>query len=301
MRRIAFLVVAAMVAGCSAAATAAPVVTNAPEVTVAPTATPAPTTPATVSVTLPPATPASTVPPTPKITQPPQPTPAPTPTAPPWPLAYQTTFCRMEALLSVKDEFTGEMSVEAILEARWLMEAPPTWTPGADALRLLYAVIEGVPELLSAMASSDPMAEVDARGHQLDLILTESAAYGALHRATGFVCPGDESWIDDVETPAPTAAPTPTPKPAKVSGKGTMNTAPFTLKAGDYRVDWKATCDGNFIARLDAPGESFGETIANEIINGSETGRTNLYGLGGRYYVAVISMCSSWTVTFTRQ
>jgi len=109
--------------------------------------------------------------------------------------------------------------------------------------------------------------------------------------------------------PAPTLVPVPPPAapllsemPTTVSGSGIQKSRPFTLTGGNYSVQWRATSKssggcyhGGQIRSLDNPG--FFETVANEMVQGSASGETQMYRVrAGQYYADMSSGCD-WAIT----
>ena len=113
-------------------------------------------------------------------------------------------------------------------------------------------------------------------------------------------------------TPSPTASPTPSPtlaagtplpSPIVLTGATDLNTAPFTLPAGDYRSDWEKApgCAlSTYLEPTDATAS--GEwSLGGSHIDGPVAGTTYVYGVpAGRYYARVQGSCH-WTVTLTQQ
>lgn len=116
---------------------------------------------------------------------------------------------------------------------------------------------------------------------------------------------------------APVAASAPAPKPVakpapedpvKLSGKEKQKTSPFSLKGGNYTVEWRGDrgqFGGNLIVRLHIlEGGTGRELLVNTIIerdDRSKNGETQLYNVpAGRYYLDVIAP-DDWSVTFTPQ
>lgn len=105
------------------------------------------------------------------------------------------------------------------------------------------------------------------------------------------------------EPAATTLASAPAPSPVTVNGSGTGNSAPFELGAGDYRATWQARGSCFVWLELQAATGAYlpGGTIALQMVNGSASGETYLYGLpAGRYYVAANAGCP-WSVTIAGQ
>ncbi len=105
-------------------------------------------------------------------------------------------------------------------------------------------------------------------------------------------------------TPSPTlAAGTPLPSPIVLTGATDLNTAPFTLPAGDYRSDWEKApgCAlSTYLEPTDATSSSEW-SLGGSHIDGPVAGTTYVYGVpAGRYYARVQGSCH-WTVTLTQQ
>lgn len=102
--------------------------------------------------------------------------------------------------------------------------------------------------------------------------------------------------------PTPIVA-TPFPSPVVLTGDTNLNTAPFTLPAGDYRSDWQkeSGCTlGAYLKPTDTTSYG-GWDLGGSNFDGPTSGTTYAYGVpAGQYYARVQGSCH-WTVTLTRQ
>ena len=143
--------------------------------------------------------------------------------------------------LDALDRTGNEVEYWATTEGRWIADTlTPTvvlGTPGIGA----YAAAMTV--LLTAMADgTDTKADVAA-------VL---ATRNDLAKVAGL--------------PLTTPRPTPPPqKPVTVKGRGSVNTKPFALAAGDYTVTIAGIADGNVIADLTLRDKSDHENLFNEM------------------------------------
>jgi hypothetical protein len=109
----------------------------------------------------------------------------------------------------------------------------------------------------------------------------------------------------------PPAANTPVPPSSgdiTISGSGSINTAPFTLPAGNFQVNWTAqnkySSSTNLILDLNAVDGSFAPLLVNIITQSGESrsGTTNIYNIkAGQYYIGAIATETDWSVTFKKQ
>lgn len=103
---------------------------------------------------------------------------------------------------------------------------------------------------------------------------------------------------------APTAVGTapPTPEPAHpvvFKGKGTVNTKPFNLAAGDYTVTIAGTGDGNVAAELTLRDKSDYVLIFNEISYGKYRYETIIYAVAAGSYYLDMEVDGSWKISLT--
>jgi hypothetical protein len=102
---------------------------------------------------------------------------------------------------------------------------------------------------------------------------------------------------------APSVAPAVHQAPVTVNGSGIENSAPFSLAAGDYLVEWAATTERSCFHGGDLKGIDNDDTeyLVSEMLEGDGSGTTYAYDLsGGTYYLRASSGCG-WTFRFTRQ
>lgn len=115
---------------------------------------------------------------------------------------------------------------------------------------------------------------------------------------------GREQYVARYQTP-------PLQDPLTLTGKGTLNTPPFSLAGGVYKATWQATAEASRFnvgcfhgARLQSSeGRAYSDsTGSGQAPAGSTmTGETFLYNVpAGRYYLDATSGCQ-WSVTLAQQ
>lgn len=122
------------------------------------------------------------------------------------------------------------------------------------------------------------------------------------------------AWLTAQPTVAPTATATPPAMlPITLTGKGGLNTLPFSLGGGNYSVDWKAVdqpasfgcfyggtlkaVDGSLTAPLNFASVGSGKVEKGK----SLTGTTQLYNVKPNTYYLDMSSSCDWSVTISTQ
>jgi hypothetical protein len=117
--------------------------------------------------------------------------------------------------------------------------------------------------------------------------------------------PATATPVPAVAIPLPVIAPE---QAITMSGNKAQNTSLFTLRGGNYAVNWNANASDQYggafsIFLHPSDPSNFHETlIANEVIKTSSSGQNNAYNMtGGQYYFQVGGSCCRWSVTISPQ
>jgi hypothetical protein len=88
--------------------------------------------------------------------------------------------------------------------------------------------------------------------------------------------------------------------PLTITGKGRVQTAPFTLDGGAYTVDWSATdVSGVTLIYLQSPTEPVLESLMKGNDKDGKSGQTHIYKMKPGSYYLNVALPAGWSVTFT--
>lgn len=121
--------------------------------------------------------------------------------------------------------------------------------------------------------------------------------------------PAAAAQTDTASSAAP-CAPAPSGAPLTISGTSQINSAPFELPGGAYRVDWSMRTGSSSLSYVDLDDVTTGRlaqqvvspsaaSAASAVANTGFGGQTFIYGVKPGHYYLDVRAPADWSVTLT--